>query len=157
MSFFQRESIIILKKNILVFKNESIIFVECIILSGRKYYFYEESFILFSESIIFWKKVLLFSSESIIFLKKVLFFSESITFLKKVLFFSESIIFCKSIIFVKSNNSVLARHTVGSSFLLICIWNLKLSYFAYLFFALKAAKISQRFRKSWLLHAALRW
>ena len=49
MSFFQRESIIILKKNILVFRNESIIFVE---------------------SIIFLKKVLFFS-ESITFLKKV--------------------------------------------------------------------------------------
>ena len=34
------------------------------------------------------------------------------------------------------------------------IWNLKLSYFAHLLFVLKAAKIPERFRKSWLLHAA---
>ena len=49
LSFFQRESSIILKKNILALRNESIIFVE---------------------SIIFLKKVLFFS-ESITFLKKV--------------------------------------------------------------------------------------
>ena len=38
---FERESIILLKKNTLLCKNESIIFVECIILSGRKYYFFK--------------------------------------------------------------------------------------------------------------------
>ena len=64
LSFFQRESSIILKKNILALRNESIIFVE---------------------SIIFLKKVLFFS-ESITFLKKVLFFSESIIFCKSIIF-----------------------------------------------------------------------
>ena len=97
MSFLHRESTILLKKNILVFKNESIIFIECIILSGRKYYFFEESFILFSESFIILKKFCF--SQSIIYLKKVLFFSVSITFSKNALFF-QKVLFSTKVLFL---------------------------------------------------------
>ena len=34
------------------------------------------------------------------------------------------------------------------------IWNLKLSYFAHLFFVLKAAKTSKRFKAGYILHSA---
>ena len=107
MSFFQRESIIILKKNLLVFKNESIIFVECIILSERKYYFFGESFIFC------FRKYCIFK-ESFIFFRKYYFFSTKVLFLLKVIIpFWHAIGLCLRSMFIL-NRKIELFHMSGS-------------------------------------------